>query len=203
MSLYNLFKSQFWTFLAQESTLRTMFFVENFSIPPNRQRQFEDFAAQNWNCGHLFFQDERMNNHLIEKHGGRYDDEKNTIFVDLNNCWKANPPHISLPILPCIFSDSFCASHRLIEQSKRVPRSIDWKSAMTSERPCWIFAAQKNEERRLRILCSIEKGGNSGAKFEYLQQPRSILRRNTYYESSFVWFVDLVLTFSLFSLTFL
>ena len=37
----------------------------------------------------LFFQaiqDERMNNHLMEKHGGRYDDEKNTIFVDLNNC---------------------------------------------------------------------------------------------------------------------
>ena len=31
-------------------------------------------------------QDERMNNHLMEKHGGRYDDEKNTIFVDLNNC---------------------------------------------------------------------------------------------------------------------
>jgi len=37
-------------------------------------------------CKFKAIQDERMNNHLIEKHGGRYDDEKNTIFVDLNNC---------------------------------------------------------------------------------------------------------------------
>ena len=37
-------------------------------------------------CKFKAIQDERMNNHLMEKHGGRYDDEKNTIFVDLNNC---------------------------------------------------------------------------------------------------------------------
>ena len=37
-------------------------------------------------CKFRSIQDERMNSHLMEKHGGMYDNGKNTIFVDLNNC---------------------------------------------------------------------------------------------------------------------